>query len=414
METKLFTSESVSRGHPDKVADQISDSFLDACLAQDPQSKVACETLVTTGLVCLAGEVHTKAYVPPQDIARAVLREVGYIYEGIGFEADSCAVISSLHAQSPDIRQGVEDSQDEQSTGAGDQGMMFGYACDETPALMPAPIHWSHLLMARHAELMDSQEIPWLRPDAKAQVTFRYEDERPVAISAVVLSTQHADESHVTIDEVRRVVEENIIRAVLPAELISDETEFHINPTGRFVIGGPHGDAGLTGRKIIVDTYGGAARHGGGAFSGKDCTKVDRSAAYAARWIAKNIVASGLANRCELQVAYAIGVSRPVSVRVDTFGSAAEGWSDSRLSEVVRHLAPFEDDRGVSHEVLTPDWIIERLNLRHPSGLHSKDGQGWTYRQTAAHGHFGRQGFPWEELDLVPEIESLAASVTPV
>jgi len=414
METKLFTSESVSKGHPDKVADQISDAFLDACLSMDSESKVACETLVTTGLVTLAGEVHTKAYVHPQDLARRVLRGIGYTHEGIGFEADSCAVISALHRQSQDIRQGVEDSADQQATGAGDQGMMFGYACNETSSYMPAPIYWAHRLMERHADLVKSGELPWLRPDAKSQVTFRYDGDRPVDVKTVVLSTQHADESMVSAKEVCAGVEEHIIRAVLPAELLT-QTQILVNPTGRFVIGGPHGDAGLTGRKIIVDTYGGMARHGGGAFSGKDCTKVDRSAAYATRWIAKNLVAGGFAERCELQVAYAIGVSEPVSIRVDTFGTAQNGWDDESLAQMVRDLKPFEGN-GRTSLPLTPDWIIERLGLRHPTGYPLDENgspsnpEGWTYQMTAAHGHFGRTCFPWEKLDLVEEMKALATA----
>ena len=408
MEKKLFTSESVSKGHPDKVSDQISDAFLDACLTQDSKSKVACETLVTTGLVFLAGELHTKAYVHAQDVVRRVLRDIGYVNEGVGFDADSCAVISTLHRQSPEIRKGVENSSDENATGAGDQGMMFGYACRETESFMPAPIYWAHRLMARHAELIQSGELPWLRPDAKSQLTFSYEDELPVAIEAVVLSTQHAKE--IGREELKCEIEEHIIRKVLPPEYLSDETAIHINPTGSFVTGGPKGDAGLTGRKIIVDTYGGMARHGGGAFSGKDCTKVDRSAAYATRWIAKNIVAAGLAQRCEVQVAYAIGVSDPVSIRVDTFGTASEGVTDSCLAACIRGLKPWSSG-GREHQPLTPDWIIGRLGLRQPTGYPlDEDGKpanpnGWTYQMTAALGHFGRDCFPWEKLDLVDEIK---------
>ncbi|MDP7246831.1 MAG: methionine adenosyltransferase [Planctomycetota bacterium] len=414
MEQKLFTSESVSKGHPDKIADQISDAFLDACLSQDSNSKVACETLVTTGLVQLAGELHTEAYVHAQDIARRVLRDIGYVHEGIGFEADSCAVLSSLHRQSADIRQGVENAADDSATGAGDQGMMFGFACKETETYMPAPIHWAHRLMARHAELMKSGELHWLRPDAKSQVTFRYEDGQPVAITAVVLSTQHSDD--ISIEELREQVKEQIIFPVLPAELLESTTQYHINPTGRFVVGGPHGDAGLTGRKIIVDTYGGMARHGGGAFSGKDYTKVDRSAAYATRWIAKNIVAAGLTERCEVQVAYAIGVSQPVSIRVDTFGTECEGWTEESIAACIRQLSPWKDEHGTEHQVLTPDWIIGSLHLSKPTGLPvDSDGKpsnpdGWTYQMSAAHGHFGRDCFPWEKLDLVEEIEVLASA----
>jgi S-adenosylmethionine synthetase len=408
MDKKLFTSESVSKGHPDKVADQISDAFLDACLSMDPHSKVACETMVTTGQVILAGEVHTNAYVHVQDLARDVLRQIGYTFEGIGFEADSCSVLSAIHRQSSDIRQGVEESADGQTTGAGDQGIMFGYACRETKSLMPAPIYWAHLLMERHAELIQSKEIPWLRPDAKAQVTFAYQEDQPVAIEAVVLSTQTS--ATPDIEEIRATVEKEIIRFVLPENLLLDDTVFHINPTGRFVIGGPHGDAGLTGRKIIVDTYGGAARHGGGAFSGKDFTKVDRSAAYATRWIAKNIVAAGLAERCEVQVAYAIGVAQPVSVRVDTFGTSAEGYSDACLATMIQGLNHWTDEQGHQHLPLTPDWIIGRLGLDCPTGYPvdsqglASNPDGWTYRMTAAHGHFGRDIFPWEALNLASEL----------
>jgi len=317
--------------------------------------------------------------------------------------------MSTLHRQSFEIRQGVDNSADKGSTGAGDQGMMFGFACTETESLMPAPIYWAHRLMERHAELIKSSELPWLRPDGKSQVTFSYEDDQPVGIEAVVLSTQHAAE--VSIEEVRAEVEAKIIRHVLPSKWLSEETKIHINPTGGFVVGGPKGDAGLTGRKIIVDTYGGMARHGGGAFSGKDCTKVDRSAAYATRWIAKNIVAAGLAERCEVQVAYAIGVSDPVSVRVDTFGTAAEGLSDNCIASCIRGLKPWSDN-GQKHAPLTPDWIIGRLQLKNPTGFPlDEDGRpsnpnGWTYQMTAAHGHFGRDCFPWEKLDLVAEIES--------
>ncbi|MBL7008478.1 MAG: methionine adenosyltransferase [Planctomycetes bacterium] len=397
MEKKLFTSESVSMGHPDKVADQISDAFLDACLKDDARSRVACETLVTTGLVVVAGEVRTDTYVDVQKLVREVVREIGYTEAGVGFDADACAVLSAIHEQSVDIALGVdEDADGGKSTGAGDQGMMFGYACDETEALMPAPIYWAHKLVERQAELRRSGEIPWLRPDAKSQVTLEYVDDRPSRIQAVVLSTQTED---VPLATIRAEVEEKIIRAVLPAKWLAStgKEQIHINPTGKFVIGGPHGDAGLTGRKIIVDTYGGFARHGGGAFSGKDPTKVDRSAAYAARWVAKNVVKAGWARRCELQLSYAIGVSEPVSVRVDTFGTAAAGYSDAEIAARLEALGRWD-----GHEPFTPDWILGRLGLRQP--------QGWCYRQTACHGHFGRDLFPWEKLDLVEELESLAVA----
>jgi len=398
-ESKLFTSESVSPGHPDKVSDQISDAFLDACLKDDSESKVACETLVTTGMAMLAGEIRTETYVPVQQVVRQVLVDIGYTIEGIRFDSESVAVLSSLHSQSDDINQGVENEGGEAGaeSGAGDQGMMFGFACDETDCLMPAPIYWAHKLMERHVELLKSGDFKWLRPDAKSQVTFRYEGDTPVAIEAVVLSTQTAGEDVISIDEIRAQVEEHIVRAVLPAEMLDANTKMHINPTGRFVIGGPHGDAGLTGRKIIVDTYGGMARHGGGAFSGKDPSKVDRSAAYATRWIAKNIVAAGLAVRCEVQVAYAIGVAKPLSIRVDTFGSASNGLTDTLISEAVRALPVWNDDKGVPHDVLTPDWIIGSLQLRNP--------QGWTYQETASLGHFGRDIFPWENLNLVDSLK---------
>ncbi|MCX8229724.1 MAG: methionine adenosyltransferase [Planctomycetota bacterium] len=415
MNKKLFTSESVSKGHPDKVADQISDAFLDACLSADPTSKVACETLVTTGQVILAGEVHTEAYVHVQDVARRVLRQIGYTFDGIGFNADSCSVLNALHRQSSDIRQGVEVSADDSSVGAGDQGMMFGFACKETDCYMPAPVYWAHRLMARHAELIQSGEISWLRPDAKSQITFLYEGNKPVAIEAVVVSTQTSDIP--TIDEIRTTIKEQIVDYVLPSHFVTKDTAYHINPTGRFVIGGPHGDAGLTGRKIIVDTYGGASRHGGGAFSGKDFTKVDRSAAYATRWIAKNVVAAGFAERCEVQVAYAIGVSQPVSIRVDTFGTAAQGVTDAQIADAIRELQPFQDERGQSHCVLTPGWIIGRLRLNYPSGYPlDAEGQptnptGWTYQMSAAHGHFGRDIFPWESLELLPELKPFLAQL---
>ncbi len=400
MERKLFTSESVSKGHPDKVCDQVSDTILDACLREDPNARVACETFVTTGTVVVGGEITTSTYVDVQEEVRNTLREIGYTQAGIGFDADSCGVHVLIHSQSPDISQGVTQAEGvkEGLTGAGDQGMMFGFACKETEVLMPAPIHWAHRLVERQAEVMQSGELPWLRPDAKAQVTFAYEGDQPVGIETVVLSTQTED---IAIETIRQAVEEVIVRPVLPKEWLHNNTRFHINPTGKFVVGGPHGDAGLTGRKIIVDTYGGYARHGGGAFSGKDCTKVDRSAAYAARWVAKNIVAAGWAERCEVQLAYAIGVAEPVSIRVDTFGTSA-GMADTQMEQHLRHLEAWQGCLA-----FTPDWIIGRLGLRNPTGY--KEAGGWTYRQSAYHGHFGRDIFPWEKLNLVTELQSLAS-----
>ncbi len=388
-------------GHPDKVADQISDAIVDACLREDSSSRVACETFVTTGTVIVGGEIRTKAWVDVQQEVRTVLREIGYVHAGMGFEADGCGVHSLIHGQSADIAIGVDadsEAKAESSIGAGDQGMMFGYACRETETLMPAPIHWAHRLVERQAELRASGEMPWLRPDAKAQVTFEYHGVKPVAVAAVVLSTQTED---MAIEQIRAEVEEHLIRAVLPAAYLSADTAFHINPTGKFVIGGPHGDAGLTGRKIIVDTYGGYARHGGGAFSGKDATKVDRSAAYAARWLAKNVVEAGWAERCEVQLAYAIGVAEPLSLRVETFGSTAAGIDDGTIENHLRHLHSWQ-----GHAPLTPDWIIGRLGLQTPSG-YQDPAHGWTYRQTAYHGHFGRDLFPWESLDLVEELQAL-------
>ncbi|MCP4093175.1 MAG: methionine adenosyltransferase [Planctomycetes bacterium] len=400
MERKLFTSESVSMGHPDKVCDQVSDAILDACLRKDKMSRVACETMVTTGTVVVAGEITTETYVDVQKEVRNVLREIGYTQAGIGFDADSCGVHVLIHGQSPDIKQGVDHERGDGKgvTGAGDQGMMFGYACRETEVLMPAPIHWSHKLVEKQALVRASGELPWLRPDAKAQVTFAYEGDEPVAITDVVLSTQTADIDSETIYE---GVKQTIVLPTLPEKFLTDETEYHINPTGKFVVGGPHGDAGLTGRKIIVDTYGGYARHGGGAFSGKDCTKVDRSAAYAARWVAKNVVAAGWADRCEVQLAYAIGVAEPVSIRVDTFGTG-NGMTGVEIERHLRQLESWEEDC----KPFTPDWIIGRLDLRTPSGY--TDPNGWTYRKSAFHGHFGRDLFPWEKLDLVTELKTLA------
>jgi S-adenosylmethionine synthetase len=371
----LFTSESVSMGHPDKMCDQISDAVLDAILEQDPRSRVACETLTKTGFIVLAGEITTGAKVEYEHLARQVVRDIGYTASDMGFDADTCGVLVALGQQSQDISQGVTEGEGlHKEQGAGDQGMMFGYACDETPELMPAPIRLAHRLMEGHNEHFQSGEMDYLRPDAKSQVTVEYDDQhRPMRISAVVLSTQHAPE--VGYDKLRADVIEKIIRPKLPANLLDDDTIFHVNPTGRFVIGGPMGDAGLTGRKIIVDTYGGMGRHGGGAFSGKDPSKVDRSAAYAARWVAKNLVKAGLAKRCEVQVAYAIGVAEPVSIRVDAFGTSAKSQAD--LERIVR-----------KHFDLTPKGIVDGLRLLRP-----------IYRATSYHGHFGRedQGFPWEE-----------------
>ena len=372
----LFTSESVSEGHPDKMADQISDAVLDAMLAQDTHSRVACETLVNTGLAVIAGEVTSNAEVDLAQTVRDTITEIGYTSSEMGFDAASCAVMVTLDKQSVDIAQGVNEGEGlDREQGAGDQGLMFGYACNETDVLMPFPITYSHLLVKRQSEVRKSGALSWLRPDAKSQVSVRYEDNKPVAIDTVVLSTQHDEEvDHATLSD---AVIEEIIKPVLPTNMISAETRFLVNPTGRFVIGGPHGDCGLTGRKIIVDTYGGSAHHGGGAFSGKDPSKVDRSAAYAMRYVAKNVVAAGLAERCEVQVAYAIGVAEPVSLMVNTSGTAK---------------IPEEKIEALIHEHfdLRPKGIIEDLNLLQP-----------IYRPTAAYGHFGRNdaGFPWEQTD---------------
>jgi S-adenosylmethionine synthetase len=372
----VFTSESVSMGHPDKMCDQISDAVLDAMLAQDPRSRVACESLTTTGLVVVAGEVTTKAQVDLASLVRGVVEDIGYTGSEMGFDAATCGVMIALGKQSPDISQGVTEGEGlHKEQGAGDQGMMFGYACDETPELMPAPIRLAHRLIEAQRMHFESGELDWLRPDAKSQVSIEYDGDQPRRVSAVVLSTQH--DPDVSYDKLRKDVIEKIIRPTIPAQWLDEKTVFHVNPTGRFVIGGPMGDAGLTGRKIIVDTYGGMGRHGGGAFSGKDPTKVDRSGAYAARWVAKNVVAAGLARRCEVQVAYAIGVAEPVSIRVDTFGTGTvEG---DRLEKLVR-----------AHFDLTPAGIIDALALRRP-----------IYRATSYHGHFGREdaGFPWERTD---------------
>ncbi len=379
----LFTSESVTEGHPDKIADQISDAILDACLEHDPYSRVACETLTATGLVVIAGEITTKAYVDFQTLVRGVVAAIGYDNALYGFDSNTCAVISSINKQSGDIAMGVD------TGGAGDQGMMFGYATNETEELMPAPISFAHKLAKRLSEVRKSGKMSYLRPDGKSQVTVEYSAEgKPVRIDAIVISTQHAET--ISNEELRADILKHVIQAVLPAELLDENTKYHINPTGRFVIGGPMGDSGLTGRKIIVDTYGGMGRHGGGAFSGKDPTKVDRSAAYMARYIAKNIVASGLAERCEVQLAYAIGVAEPVSVLVDTFGT---GTVDSgKLEDLVR--ANFK---------LTPKGIIESLNLRRP-----------IYRKTAAYGHFGRSDkeFTWEATDKAAALREQASTTT--
>ena len=372
MAKHLFTSESVSEGHPDKIADQISDAVLDAILEQDPKARVACETYVKTGMVMVGGEVTTSAWVDIEEITRETVREIGYVHSDMGFDADSCAVLNTIGKQSPDINQGV-DKADPRDQGAGDQGIMFGYATNETPILMPAPITYSHLLVKKQAEVRKSGKLDFLRPDAKSQVTFQYDQGKIVGIDAVVLSTQHCDS--VTTPDLREAVMEEIIKPVLPAEWINKDTNFFINPTGRFVIGGPMGDCGLTGRKIIVDTYGGAARHGGGAFSGKDPSKVDRSAAYAARYVAKNIVAAGMADRCEIQLSYAIGVADPTSIMVETFGT--EKVAHEIIIEAVRQN--FD---------LRPYGLQEMLNLLQP-----------IYKKTAAYGHFGREEFPWEATD---------------
>ena len=379
----LFTSESVTEGHPDKIADQVSDAILDACLEQDPYSRVAAETLTATGFVVIAGEITTKAYVDFQSLVRGVVASIGYDNALYGFDSNTCAVISSINKQSGDIAQGVD------TGGAGDQGMMFGYASNETPELMPAPISLAHKLARKLTEVRKSGKLPYLRPDGKTQVTVEYdENNKPSRIDAVVVSSQHSET--VSNEDLHADILKYVIQAVLPAEWLDEHTKYHINPTGRFVIGGPMGDSGLTGRKIIVDTYGGAGRHGGGAFSGKDPTKVDRSAAYMARYIAKNIVAAGLAERAEVQLAYAIGVADPVSVRVDTFGTGKV--SETKLTELVR-----------KNFSLTPKGIIESLNLRRP-----------IYRQTAAYGHFGRTepDFTWEATDKAAALAEQAGIAT--
>jgi S-adenosylmethionine synthetase len=381
----LFTSESVSMGHPDKMADQISDGILDAILEQDPFGRVACESLLTTGLVCLAGEITTKAMIDYPTIVRRVVREIGYTSSEMGFDATTCAVMVALGKQSPDIAMGVdENSEKGKDIGAGDQGMMFGFACNETPELMPLPIALAHRIIHRITEVRQNGSIRWLRPDAKSQVTIEYDGYTPVRVDTVVVSTQHGPEvSHAQIVD---AIKKEVIQPVIPADLSDGSITYHINPTGKFVIGGPHGDSGVTGRKIIVDTYGGMGRHGGGAFSGKDPTKVDRSAAYMARYVAKNVVAAGLADRCEIQLAYAIGVSNPVSIHVDTFGTGQ--LPDSAISEIIGSSFP-----------LTPSGIIKHLDLRRP-----------IYRKTASGGHFGRSEpeFTWEKTDKAQLLRDLA------
>ncbi len=381
----LFTSESVTEGHPDKIADQISDAILDACLAEDPTSRVACETLTCTGLVVVAGEITSKAHLDVQSLVRETVRQIGYDDALKGFDCNTCSVISAINKQSPDIAQGVD------TGGAGDQGMMFGFATNETPELMPTPISLAHRLAEKLSAVRKNGKMPYLRPDGKSQVTVEYNAEgKPVRVDAVVISTQHAEfsdrdaKSTLTNEQLHADIQEHVIETVIPAELLDENTKYHINPTGRFVIGGPMGDSGLTGRKIIVDTYGGMGRHGGGAFSGKDSTKVDRSAAYMARYIAKNIVASGLADKAEVQLAYAIGVPEPVSVRIDTFGTGKV--SEARLIELVRE-----------NFKLTPKGIIESLNLRRP-----------IFKATSAYGHFGRTGdaFTWEATDKAEALKA--------
>ncbi len=381
----LFTSESVSEGHPDKMADQISDAILDALLAQDPVCRVACETMITTGMVVVAGEITTDAVVDMSSIVRNTVQEIGYSSSDMGFDFETCAVLISLDKQSADIAMGVNEGEgDDLEQGAGDQGLMFGYACNETDTLMPAPIDYAHRLVRRQAEVRKNGTLPWLRPDAKSQVTFCYENGKPVAVDAVVLSSQHSPD--IENAELREAIMEQVIKPVLPSEWLSSKTKYHINPTGRFVVGGPMGDCGLTGRKIIVDTYGGMARHGGGAFSGKDPSKVDRSAAYAARYVAKNVVAAGLASRCEVQISYAIGVAEPTSISVDTFGTGSK--DEAVLIRAIREV--FD---------LKPRSIIAMLDLLRP-----------IYRNTAAYGHFGRSDIdlPWEHTDKAEALRDAA------
>jgi S-adenosylmethionine synthetase len=379
--TSLFTSESVSEGHPDKMADQISDAILDALLEQDKGSRVACETMIKTGMVVVAGEITTEAYVDVEGVVRDVVNDIGYNHSSSGFDSNTCAVLNAIGKQSPDIAMGV-DQTDDHEQGAGDQGLMFGYASNETDVLMPAPITYSHRLVKRQSEVRKNGTLTWLEPDAKSQITFRYEDDKPVAIDAVVLSTQHKED--VSLQDLQEAVMEEIIKPVLPSEWINKDTKYFINPTGRFVIGGPFGDCGLTGRKIIVDTYGGMARHGGGAFSGKDPSKVDRSAAYAARYVAKNIVAAGIADRCEIQLSYAIGVAEPTSISVETFGTGK--ISEEKIAGLIR-----------AHFELKPRGLIKMLDLIQP-----------IYRSTAAYGHFGRDDidFSWERTDKADALKS--------
>ena len=383
-EYSLFTSESVSEGHPDKMADQISDAILDAIIKDDKDARVAVETMVKTGMVVVAGEVTTSTYVDLENVVRDVVNDIGYNSSRVGFDGASCAVLNAIGQQSQDIAMGVNEGEGaHKEQGAGDQGLMFGYATNETDVLMPAPIYYSHRLVEKQAELRKSGALPWLRPDAKSQVTLRYDDDgKPVAVDAVVLSTQHDED--VTQDEIHSAILEQVIKDVLPAQWLHSGTKYHINPTGQFIIGGPVGDCGLTGRKIIVDTYGGAARHGGGAFSGKDPSKVDRSAAYAGRYVAKNVVAAGLADRCEIQVSYAIGVAEPTSIAINTFGTGK--IDDARISELVRE-----------HFDLRPKGLIEMLDLKRP-----------IYRKTAAYGHFGREDvdFTWEHTDKAEALKA--------
>ncbi len=384
MARMLFTSESVSMGHPDKVADQVSDAVLDACLAGDPESRVACETLVTTDFCCVAGEITTRSKVDFEAVARKAIRRIGYTDADWGMDGATCKVDVRIHSQSPDISQGVTEGEGlHKEQGAGDQGLMFGFACDETPDLMPFPIHYAHRLMEKQAELRQKGVLPWLRPDAKSQLTVEYDGHRPVHVHTVLISTQHAPEvSHETIT---KEVIEKIVKPVIPAQYLDAKTIYHVNPTGRFVVGGPHGDCGLTGRKIIVDTYGGMGRHGGGAFSGKDPSKVDRSAAYAARWVAKNVVAAKLASRCEVQVSYAIGIAKPLSIRAETFGTGTV--KDDVLTAAVEKV--FD---------LRPAAIIRHFDLKKP-----------IYEKTAYHGHFGREGFPWEKTDRIAALTEAVA-----